>query len=289
MPLIFYSLGFSSQVSGADYIVTQVSIEHLFLIMGRELPVEERNHQLQMIMSMTMMQVYIVYMGPLPEGEYSPSSHQLGILQEVVGGSKLIGARYYSLKPGENSARDKEGHGTHTASTAVGNIVKDVSFYGLAQGTVRGGVPSARIATYKVCNPKSLCDYADILAAFDDAIADGVDIITVSLGTEVAFVFNCDPISIGAFHAMEKGTLTVNGAGNGGPAPGSTGSVAPWVLTVAASSIDRWIIDKIVLGNGTTLTLCIIDSMPSLYWYHSRSVMKNSQSCCCCHWNQWFS
>ncbi|KAK9279025.1 hypothetical protein L1049_012700 [Liquidambar formosana] len=168
--------------------------------------------------------------------------------------SKLIGARYYSLKPGENSARDKEGHGTHTASTAVGNIVKDVSFYGLAQGTVRGGVPSARIATYKVCNPKSLCDYADILAAFDDAIADGVDIITVSLGTEVAFVFNCDPISIGAFHAMEKGTLTVNGAGNGGPAPGSTGSVAPWVLTVAASSIDRRIIDKIVLGNGTTLT-----------------------------------
>ncbi|KAM2725475.1 hypothetical protein EV1_028170 [Malus domestica] len=61
---------------------------------------------------------------------------------------KIIGARHYN----SSSARDEAGHGTHTASIAVGNPVKDVSFYGLAQGTTRGGVPSARIAAYKVCN-----------------------------------------------------------------------------------------------------------------------------------------
>ena len=48
------------------------------------------------------------------------------------------------------------------------------SMLGLAKGTARGGAISARIAVYKVCWFDG-CDDADILAAFDDAIADGVD------------------------------------------------------------------------------------------------------------------
>ncbi|KAK3027867.1 hypothetical protein RJ639_041501, partial [Escallonia herrerae] len=96
---------------------------------------------------------------------------------------KLIGARYYANNK-DDSARDTEGHGTHTASTAAENVVKNTSFYGLARGTARGGVPSARIAAYKVC---SGCFDADILAEFDDAIDDViVDIITISVGSESA-------------------------------------------------------------------------------------------------------
>ncbi|CAN6697151.1 unnamed protein product [Malus baccata var. baccata] len=151
--------------------------------------------------------------------------------------NKIIGARFYV----GSSARDDVGHGTHTASTAAGNPVRGVSFYGVAHGTATGGVPSARIATYK------------ILAAFDDAIADGVDIITISIGSTSAAPFDQDAIAIGAFHALEKGILTSQSAGNGGPNEGSVSSVAPWILTVAASSIDRRIIDKVVLGNGRTL------------------------------------
>ncbi|XP_010532550.1 PREDICTED: subtilisin-like protease SBT4.2 [Tarenaya hassleriana] len=161
--------------------------------------------------------------------------------------NKIIGARYYV----DSSARDNEGHGTHTASTAAGNEVQGVSFHGFAQGTARGGVPSARIAAYKVCE-SILCDDAAILAAFDDAIADGVDIISASLaGKPVSF--DKSTISIGAFHAMEKGVLTVNSAGNDGPYPSSIASVAPWMLSVAASSTDREFATKVVLGNGTTL------------------------------------
>ncbi|GLU11525.1 hypothetical protein SLE2022_282640 [Rubroshorea leprosula] len=165
--------------------------------------------------------------------------------------NKLIGARYYTTV----SARDDEGHGSHTASTAAGNPVKGASFFGLGEGTAKGGVPSARIAAYRTCDTNG-CGSEEILAAFDDAIADGVDLITISIGTDDPIDFKFDPIAIGAFHAMKKGILTVQAAGNSGFSVTfkPTSSSAPWVLSVAASSIDRQFISKVVLGNGKTLT-----------------------------------
>ncbi|KAI9114735.1 hypothetical protein K1719_014433 [Acacia pycnantha] len=171
---------------------------------------------------------------------------------------KIIGARFYV----DDSAIDNDGHGTHTASIAAGNKVNDASFYGLAQGTARGAVPSSRIAAYKVCN-LSGCNEAKVLAAFDDAIADGVDILSVSLGKPGPTDFKNDTISIGSFHAMAKGILTVNSAGNNGPDPTTVSSVAPWLFTVASSTIDRRIIDKVVLGDGKTLTGNSVNSFAS--------------------------
>ncbi|XP_059625235.1 subtilisin-like protease SBT4.5 [Cornus florida] len=180
--------------------------------------------------------------------------------------NKIIGARHYNTNPDPalksskvDSARDTLGHGTHTASTAAGNAVDGASFYGLAQGTARGGVPSARIAAYKVCGPTS-CYEDDILAAFDDAIADGVDILTVSIGGSDPVEMFKDAVAIGAFHAMEKGILTFNAAGNSGPDLATTTSVAPWMLSVAASSTDRHMISRVVLGNRASLTGIAINS-----------------------------
>ncbi|XP_048320426.2 cucumisin-like [Ziziphus jujuba] len=168
--------------------------------------------------------------------------------------NKLIGARYYNSDGSYDekdfeSPRDSIGHGTHTASTAAGREVPGASYYGLANGTARGGVPYARIAVYKVCWETG-CSGADILAAFDDAIADGVDIISVSLGSDFPSPYFDDPIAIGSFHAMKRGILTSNSAGNSGPYPYSVSNFAPWTLTVAASTIDRKFIAKAVLGNG---------------------------------------
>ncbi|XVF20155.1 hypothetical protein REPUB_Repub11eG0173900 [Reevesia pubescens] len=181
--------------------------------------------------------------------------------QNFTCNNKLIGARSYnSATPTKDSARDEDGHGTHTASTAAGNNVENASFFGLAQGTARGGVPSARIAAYKVCNADG-CASADILAAFDDAIADGVDLITISVGSNTWSIFYQDSVAIGAFHAAEKGILTVQSAGNSGTKGAqSVTSLAPWMLTVAASSIDRRFLDKVVLGNGKTLNGLSVNS-----------------------------
>ncbi|QHN77115.1 uncharacterized protein DS421_19g649840 [Arachis hypogaea] len=117
---------------------------------------------------------------------------------------KIIGARHY-LK-GQPSARDIVGHGTHTASIAAGNKVVGESFYGIAEGVARGGIPSARIAAYSMCSKRE-CRADVILVAFDDAIADGVDLITILIGTDEQMTFDEYIIAIGSFQTMEKRDL----------------------------------------------------------------------------------
>ncbi|XP_027353718.1 CO(2)-response secreted protease-like [Abrus precatorius] len=177
---------------------------------------------------------------------------------------KLIGARFYNfqatsggnqtrIEGAKGSPRDSVGHGTHTASIAAGAHVNNASYYGLAQGTARGGSPSTRIAAYKTCSEEG-CSGATILKAIDDAIRDGVDIISISIGLSSLFQsdFLNDPIAIGAFHAEQMGVLVVCSAGNDGPDPYTVVNTAPWIFTVAASNIDRNYQSTLVLGNGKT-------------------------------------
>jgi subtilisin family serine protease len=177
---------------------------------------------------------------------------------------KLIGARYYNIQLTSNSnktspakaigsPRDFVGHGTHTASTAAGAPVVNASYYGLAQGTARGGSPSLRIAGYKACSEEG-CSGSTILKSIDDAIKDGVDIISISIGMNPLFQpdYLNDPIAIGAFHAEQMGVLVVCSGGNEGPDPYTIVNSAPWVFTVAASNIDRDFQSTVLLGNGKT-------------------------------------
>ncbi|KAL6287130.1 hypothetical protein ACE6H2_011520 [Prunus campanulata] len=173
---------------------------------------------------------------------------------------KLIGARYYNkgfaavagpLNSSFDSPRDNEGHGSHTLSTAAGNFVTGASVFGFGNGTAKGGSPKARVAAYKVCWPPvngSECFEADILAAFDIAIHDGVDVLSVSLGGDPTAFFN-DSVAIGAFHAVKHGIVVVCSAGNSGPAEGTVSNIAPWQITVGASTIDREFPSYVTLGN----------------------------------------
>ncbi|CAN1307525.1 Subtilisin-like protease SBT5.4 [Linum perenne] len=157
-------------------------------------------------------------------------------------------------KPEESfeSARDSEGHGSHTLSTAAGNFVPQVKILNFTVGTAKGGSPKARVAAYKVCWPPidgSGCFDSDILAAFDAAINDGVDVISVSLGGDPADYFE-DSVAIGSFHAVRKGIDVACSAGNSGPALGTVSNIAPWITTVAASTLDRKLDAYAQLHNG---------------------------------------
>ncbi|RHN73669.1 putative cucumisin [Medicago truncatula] len=95
------------------------------------------------------------------------------------------------------------------------------------------------------------------------SIAGGVDVITISLDAPNVTDFLSDSIAIGSFHAMEKGILTVQSARNASPISSSVCSASPWLFTVAATTIDRKFIDKIILGNGQTFIGKSINTIPS--------------------------
>lgn len=74
------------------------------------------------------------------------------------------------------------GHDTYVASIAAGNDVQGVSYFGYAKGTARGVSPRARLSIYKVSWPEFLTSTADVIAAMDQAVADGVGIVSISMG-----------------------------------------------------------------------------------------------------------
>ncbi|CAN6171241.1 unnamed protein product [Urochloa humidicola] len=190
------------------------------------------------------------------DGMSPPPARWKGSCHNFTCNNKIIGARAYHGGAAATglSPVDDHGHGSHTASIVAGRAVGGVSLAGLAAGDARGAVPGARIAVYRVCWERGRCGDADILAAFDDAVADGVDVISMSIGGLAPSPYFEDAAAIGSFHAMRRGVLTTAGAGNAGVVDGgNVCNVAPWMLSVAASSTDRRLVDKIVLGNGKTI------------------------------------
>ncbi|XP_019084395.1 PREDICTED: subtilisin-like protease SBT4.15 [Camelina sativa] len=173
--------------------------------------------------------------------------------------NKVIGAKYFhidqeGLPDGKgDSPADYDGHGTHTSSTIAGvsPLIRFV-FFLFNCYSVSWNRRKTRYALFqiKVCW-ESGCTDMDMLAAFDEAISDGVDVISISIGGSSLPFFE-DPIAIGAFHAMKKGILTMCSAGNNGPGLFTVSNLAPWVMTVAANSLDRKFETVVKLGNGLT-------------------------------------
>ena len=181
---------------------------------------------------------------------------------------KLIGARWYNEGWGGDagirynlpweyvSPRDLGGHGTHTASTAGGNanvpVTGPVSVFG---AKTSGIAPRARIAAYKTCwetGAGGSCFNTDNVAAIDQAVADGVDVINFSIsGTRTNFL---DPVEVAFFYAARAGVFVAASAGNSGPTTSTVAHPSPWINTVAAGTHNRAAEGSTTLGNGSTYT-----------------------------------
>ena len=178
---------------------------------------------------------------------------------------KLIGARYYNAGWGGNagidaqlpwefnSPRDLGGHGTHTATTSGGNENTPISGQAAVLGTASGIAPRARIAAYKVCwetGAGGSCFSTDSVAAIDQAVADGVDVINFSIsGSQTNFR---DSVEIAFLFAADAGVFVAASAGNSGPTTSTVAHPGPWLTTVAAGTHNRNGEGSVTLGNGAT-------------------------------------
>ena len=182
---------------------------------------------------------------------------------------KIIGARYFNeawggdagidaQKPWEfNSPRDYDGHGSHTAATSAGNYKVAVNGPASVYGRVSGMAPGARIAAYKALwsteDAATANGFtADLVAAIDQAVADGVDVINYSVsGTSTNFR---DPVEIAFMYAADAGVFVSASAGNSGPTASTVAHPGPWLTTVAAGTHNRNVVGTVTLGNGVTYT-----------------------------------
>ncbi|GAA3530597.1 hypothetical protein GCM10022419_007010 [Nonomuraea rosea] len=178
---------------------------------------------------------------------------------------KLISARHFNTAWGGDAAvkeqlpweflspRDYNGHGSHTASTAGGNHNVPATGAAAVFGSVSGIAPRARIAAYKALwstqDASTASGYnSDLVAAIDQAVADGVDVINYSVsGTSTDFL---DPVEMAFLAAAEAGVFVSAAGGNSGPAAGTVAHPSPWVTTVAAGTHNRATAGSVTLGNG---------------------------------------
>ncbi|KAJ3680057.1 hypothetical protein LUZ60_016335 [Juncus effusus] len=163
--------------------------------------------------------------------------------KKIIGAKQFLGGRDTKAPP-----KDNNGHGSHTASTAAGNFVKNATLLGSGTGTAVGMAPRAHLSIYRVCDPFG-CSQADILAGMDSAISDGVDVLSLSLGG-ASFPFYDDVIAIGAYNAVKKNVFISCAGGNSGPSVNTLCNEAPWILTVAAGTMDRKMKAVVKLGDG---------------------------------------
>ncbi|MGW1047178.1 S8 family serine peptidase [Streptomyces sp. NPDC002547] len=206
---------------------------------------------------------------PAPAGWHGTCQTGYTFAAEHCNG-KIVGARYFAdtflaatggaLPEGEVlSPRDMLGHGTHTASTAAGLPVDNVTISGRNFGSISGVAPDAQIAVYKVLWGGSGYD-ADIIAGIDAAVADGVQVLNYSIGTQFGDSEPNTPIGNAFLNATLAGVFVTAAAGNTGFS-GAVSNTQPWITTVGAA-VTNVNEGTVRLGDGTSITGASLDVLP---------------------------
>lgn len=180
------------------------------------------------------------------DAPFTCNNKLLGARQMLATYRAVLGAEAHEF----DSARDDDGHGTHTASTAAGNAGIQAQIFGVPRGTVSGIAPRARVIAYKGLGELGGFT-SDLAAAIDQAVTDGVDVINYSIGSS-SFAIGADDLAF--LFAADAGVFVATSAGNSGPGASTIGSPAavPWLTSVGASTHNRGFISDItVSGPGT--------------------------------------
>ncbi|KAG0626069.1 hypothetical protein M758_2G100300 [Ceratodon purpureus] len=180
---------------------------------------------------------------------------------------KIVGAQMFfesskasgivnATDPDVNSPLDGNGHGTHCAGTAAGNYGVPVVVNGANYGLASGAAPRARLSIYKALTSDGKGRTSDLLAAVDQAVADGVHVLSLSLGPNAANVGSVtftDTFEIACLGALKAGVYVVHAAGNTGPGTSTISSWSPWLTSVGASTMDRTYPNRLYTGDGKTV------------------------------------
>ncbi|KAI3827664.1 hypothetical protein L1987_01745 [Smallanthus sonchifolius] len=180
---------------------------------------------------------------------------------------KIVGAQHFAKAATVSGAfnpeidfaspLDGDGHGSHTAAIAAGNNGIPVRVHGYEYGRASGMAPRARIAVYKALYRLFGGFVSDVVAAIEQAVHDGVDILNLSVGpnsppatTRTTFL---NPFDAVLLSAVKAGVFVAQAAGNGGPFAKTLVSYSPWIASVAAAVDDRRYKNHLTLGNGKIL------------------------------------
>jgi subtilisin family serine protease len=197
--------------------------------------------------------------GPLPcefgNTAHNPNDAAFTCNDKLIGADQVLDT-YRALigaDPDEfDSARDDDGHGSHTASTAAGNSGVEASILGRDIATIAGIAPRAHVVAYKALG--NLGGFgSDLAEAIDQAVEDGVDVINYSIGGGASLT---GPDDIAFLFAADAGVYVATSAGNSGPGEATIGGPAsvPWLTSVGANTQSRFFQGRVILGNGVEFT-----------------------------------
>jgi subtilisin family serine protease len=172
-------------------------------------------------------------------------------IRSQLNGKVIVYRTYDRLGTFEESSLDYDGHGTAVAMIAAG--LRATS----PRGEIQGVAPAAWLGIYKVfLGPNaSPPDSATVMKAMDDAVADGMDVLNMSLGFPLQLLPTSDPLASSLARAASLGVLVVKSNGNSGPqrASGTGPLMGAAGIMVGGSWTDRIFLAGIRVNGGAAI------------------------------------
>ncbi|MEO2265821.1 S8 family serine peptidase [Pseudoalteromonas sp. YIC-656] len=244
---------------------------------------------------------------PLGEGNYLGDCQQypkfcndklIGIIsypQIIDSYPEIVNTELEDIQDKVHVGYDFNGHGTHVASTAAGNVVKNVNRRLVVEDTsgtiskpsaynfesISGVAPHANIVSYQVCNENGSCFPELAIKAIEHAIENNIDVLNYSVGGGARNPWGTAD-ALAFLNAREAGIHVAVAAGNAGPSPETVGSPgnAPWVTTVAAYTHDADFTDKSLSGfSGGESVLSKMTGKSATVGYSASVVIPEDTQC----------